>query len=157
MKYTPAQYRDALGISQETLRHWRKVLPIFQNRAGYAPVFSISDLIIGAIIKHLKEKLGINVAHFAPFSMALAETLNGTSWARMQKSSLALNIDERSCVLLSDTSSTTCDTLQIYVPLKPLLAELSAALTKPDDSLQQQIYFPPTSISPSKARQRRKS
>lgn len=156
MKYTPAQFRDAVGISQETLRHWRRVLPVFQDLSGYAPVFSIGDLVTGSVIKCLRTKLGANVGTFANISGALGRALNSSPWVRMQQSVLVLDMEKHSCTLHSTPTKIDNDSLQITIPLQPILAELSAALVQPDND-QRSIYFPPKDVSKPSRRQAGKS
>ena len=44
VRYTPGQLRDAVGISQETYRHWKKALPPLRGGAGHGPRFSVGEL-----------------------------------------------------------------------------------------------------------------
>ena len=157
MKYSPAQFRDAIGVSQETLRHWRKVLPVFQNRSGYAPAFSIGDLVTGAVIKCLRKKLGVNVGALANISNSLGHTLNKFPWMKMRQSLLILDMDNRSCTLQPISTEFENDCLQIVIPLQPILAELSAALLQPAKDQHPPNNFLFTDASGQYSHQARKS
>ncbi|WP_422367432.1 hypothetical protein [Pelagibius sp.] len=157
MKYTPAQFRDAVGVTQETFRHWREVLPVFQNRPGYAPEFSIGDLVTGAVIRQLRTQLGVKVSSLAELSLALGEACGKEPWAIMLERVLILDVSMGVCVLQSDRTVKEGDGLFIVMPLKPILAELSAALTRNGVDPQQPLYLLPTEVSSSGKRKAGKS
>jgi hypothetical protein len=144
VKLTPAQFRDALGISQETLRHWRRSLPIFQGRKGYAPAFTSGDLVVGAVIKLLRERWGLSVTAFAEQSIALGEAVGRTSWPSLAASTLRLSLTSKDCELVPTTSRQAVDKPCLIVPLGPIIEHLTAALL--EDESQSQIYFPPVPI-----------
>ncbi|WP_438727910.1 hypothetical protein ACR9YC_11860 [Parasphingorhabdus sp. DH2-15] len=156
MKYTPAQFRDAVGISQETFRHWRKVIPVFADRNGYRPSFTTSDLILGAVIKTLRTELGIPTAQITDLSVTLSQSWNGKPWALLLQSSLLINVEERSCSLHPSSDFFQSEVLQIVVPLAPILSRLSVALISDVETDQHQIPFPPSAVSTIAQRQAKK-
>src|SRR5580700_47480 len=44
LHFTPGQLRETVGLSVETFRHWKRVLPPFFERAGRTPRYLIGDL-----------------------------------------------------------------------------------------------------------------
>ncbi|RVT81629.1 hypothetical protein DXV76_20310 [Rhodobacteraceae bacterium CCMM004] len=152
MKLTPAQFREALGISQETLRHWRKALPIFQGRKGYGPAFSPTDLIAGAIVKLLRDEWGISVAAFADGSVALRDALNDQPWSRLPESALHLSLTEKSCEMKDANEEAVPATPTLVVPLAPFVEQVTAALLRNEDTDQTPIYFPPVQVGLKAAR-----
>ena len=128
MKLTPAQFRDALGLTQETLRHWRRVLPPFQDLAGYAPVFTTGDLIAGAVIKRLVDTCGISVSKFTEQSIAIATTCNETPWPELSRCVLILSLEDATCVLRAESAKATAASLSISIPLGPILDGLIQAI-----------------------------
>ena len=150
MKLTPAQFRDVLGISQETLRHWRKVLPIFSGRSGYSPVFRPGDLVAGAIVKSLKDRWGISASAFAEQSVAIGRVCNETPWVSLASGALLVSLEDSSCELVKANSSQVADTLSLVVPLAPIISQITDALLQDKDDPQQPIYFAPTAVSPSR-------
>jgi hypothetical protein len=133
MKLTPAQFRDAIGITQETLRHWRRVLPPYQGITGYAPVFTTGDLIAGAVIKTLVDMCGVSVSKFTEQSAAIARTCNETPWAELSQSVLVLSLSDATCVLKKSSTRTTLESLCISVPLGPILDGLTQAIISDAD------------------------
>lgn len=150
MKLTPAQFRDVLGISQETLRHWRKVLPIFTERSGYAPIFRASDLVAGAVIKMLKDCWGISVSAFADQSVAIGQVCNDTPWSTLAVSSLVISLDDKSCELVSADATLAIDQARLIVPLTPVVSEITRRLLQDRNDPQQPIHFPPTEVKPAR-------
>ena len=128
MKLTPAQFRDALGLTQETLRHWRRVLPPFQGVTGYAPVFTTGDLIAGAVIKTLVDTCGISVSKFTKQSISIAATCNETPWAELSKSILILSLEDATCVLTTSSAKAMQLAPNISIPLSPILEGLTQAM-----------------------------
>ena len=146
LKLTPAQFRNCLGITQETLRHWRKVLPIFQGRTGYAPVFTTGDLVAGAIVKVLKDTCGISIKKFGTHSVGLGKICNETSWTVLNNSTLVLRLHEGDSVIISAKQKPINDKLSISVPLAPIMEQLTQALLKDSDHTQHPLYFPPSEV-----------
>lgn len=154
MKLTPAQFRDVLGISQETLRHWRKVLPIFRGRSGYAPIFRPGDLVAGAVIKLLKDQWGISVSAFAEQSVGLGRVCNETPWASLASGTLVISLDDHSCRLIHADSELSISGVQLVVPLADIISQITHGLLQDRDDGQQQMFFSPTEIRSRRLKER---
>jgi len=146
LKLTPAQFRDAIGISQETLRHWRRVLPIFQGRTGYAPVFTTGDLVAGAIIKTLKDAFGISISDFAEHSVAIGTICDETPWTTLSNGVLVLSLSDKSCVLVNCKTGLRVDQLCLSVPLRPIMDDLTQTMLQDNRQTQQKNLFPLTEV-----------
>lgn len=146
MKLTPAQFRDALGISQETLRHWRKSLPVFRGRNGYAPAFTTGDLLVGAVVKLLRDHWGISVAAFAEQSVILGEVLGKAPWPSLSASAIRLSLVDKGCTLVPVASQQAIDAPCLLIPLAPIVEHLTKTLLQERDQSQAPIYFPPVGV-----------
>lgn len=135
-----------MGISQETLRHWRKSLPVFRGRNGYAPAFTTGDLMVGAIIKLLRDHWGISVAAFAEQSITLGEVLSRAPWPSLSVSAVRLSLADKSCSLVPATSQQPVDSPYLIIPLAPIVEHLSATLLQDQDRNQSPVYFPPIEV-----------
>jgi hypothetical protein len=62
MDFTQDQARNLVGVSVETLRHWRKTIPYLSLRAGKAARFSFTDVVGLAVTKELVCTFGIHIA-----------------------------------------------------------------------------------------------
>lgn len=136
MKYTPSQFRDAVGITQETLRHWRRVLPIYSDKVGYSPVFTINDLIVGVIIKRLRDDLGVSVSRLAQVSQQLGITCNRTPWESLECSTLFLDMENQTCTVHSMSSFPRLIGLQVVLPLESVLRQITDTLMQDDENNQ---------------------
>ena len=146
LKLTPAQFRDSIGITQETLRHWRKVLPIFQGRSGYSPIFTTGDLVAGAIVKSLKDTCGISIKMFANHSIEIGKICNETPWTVLSSSTLILNLHDGDCFLISEKHKPEIANLSFAVPLSAIMESLTQGLLLNTDQAQHLLYFPPSEV-----------
>ena len=62
VNYTPGQLRDAVGIGQETYRHWKKALAPLRRDAGHSHCFTAGDLLAAAIVKTFVANYGMRVS-----------------------------------------------------------------------------------------------
>lgn len=147
VKLSPAQFRDTIGISQETLRHWRKSLPVFHGRKGYVPAFTASDLIVGVVIKLLREQWGISVASFAEQSVSLGQVVEKQPWSLLATSVLQLSLVDKNCALVPSTENQAINSPCLLVPLAPIVEQLTAALLHETEREQVPIYFPPMEVA----------
>ncbi|WP_229954281.1 helix-turn-helix domain-containing protein [Parasphingorhabdus litoris] len=146
MKLTPSQFRNALGITQETLRHWRNMLPIFHGRLGYAPVFTPGDLVAGAVIKELRYTYGISIKKFAIPSASLGKVCNETPWNTLSNSTLLLTLADNSCKLVPSHQKSNLDSPCIAIPLSKIMDRLTKSLLLENGQPQHPFYFPLTAV-----------
>ncbi len=147
VEYTLTQFRDIVGLSLETHRHWKRVLPPLTVRQGRAPCFTVGDIIAGAVVRHLTDVGGLKVGHLADISDALFALCNRTPWAALTTSLLVFDCDRRHCQLITSSQSQTADGLVLIVPLQPVLERIRASLLKDiGDERQTSLCFPPLGI-----------
>jgi hypothetical protein len=79
MKYSPAHIKDIGSISQETLRHWRKVLPPLAAKKGRNN-FSLGDILALLVVKDLCSSLKIKVSEIIPIAEKLFDLCNPIKW-----------------------------------------------------------------------------
>lgn len=53
IQFTQDQMRTVTGVSIETVRHWRKIVPYLATKAGKAARFSFADLLGLAVTNEL--------------------------------------------------------------------------------------------------------
>ena len=131
MRYLPAQAKEAIGISEETFRHWRRALPPLSGKRGYGPCFTPGDLLALKVVAKL-HGFGIQVRHLAPHADDKAIVFDGESVE------LVSVLDSRRLAMR------TC----MVVPLRSLIAELRQSLSIEERlPVQSDIVFPPVSVS----------
>ncbi len=152
MKFTPGQVQETLQLSPATFRHWKSALPPLSGRNGYAPCFTLGDLLAMAVIKTLTEDVGIRVGKLNGIAGDLFAQCNRSSWVGMERSVLVIERSRSHVNCISETQSPTLDGAAILLPLRPTIKALQDRLLLDHDEPQQEpLRFPPTAL-PAKAR-----
>jgi hypothetical protein len=156
VQFTPGQLRDTIGLSVETYRHWKRVLPPFVDRKGYAPCFSIGDLLAASILRRLTDSCGVRVGRLTEISTEIIRFCNTTSWARLEGRALVIDLLNGTCRIARDPLDTRNGDIATLCPLGPIMAELRDALLRSQPSANQaHLLFRPTEVR--SASQRRRS
>lgn len=144
MRFVPAQAKEAIGISEETFRHWRQTLAPLKGRRGYGPCFSSGDLLSLKVVAQL-HALGIQVRHVAPHAEALFLSCSQVAWFGLEDK--AIIFDGESFELTSVATDPKWGMRpRIVVPLGPLISELRACLSVEEASPQSNLAFPPLEV-----------
>lgn len=148
MQFTPSQLRDTVGLSIETFRHWKRVLPPFVDRKGQSPCFTVGDLLAAAILHRLTDKYGIRVGHLTDISRKIAGLCNTTPWAGLENKLLIIDLLEGECRIEKDQTVVRAADVVIFCPLTPIMSELQDALLRSHPpSNQDNLFFPPTEVT----------
>jgi len=147
MDFTQEQARNLVGVSVETLRHWRKTIPYLSLRTGKAARFSFTDVVGLAVAKELVNTFGI---HIVTLSMAVdrmfplfAETIpavldNATVIFSSKEAKL---FDARAQTAGLPTQSA------VVIPLAPIVSGIRRQIFPlPAPSQQSALRFPPESV-----------
>jgi hypothetical protein len=157
VQFTPGQLREAVGISVETFRHWKRVLPSFANRKGYVPSFTMGDLLTSRILRQLTEGCGVRVGHLIKVSDEIARVCNTTAWASLEHKVFFIDLVKGTCLLARPKDSVSANELVLICPLRPIVRELREVLLRSyPASHQQSLLFPPLEV-PEQASRRRAS
>ncbi len=148
MKYTPFQIRDMVSITQETLRHWRRVLPPLKEQIGYTPCFTAGDALALKIIKEIVETLQVRVQALQPLANELFNICRGINWPRLEQQYLVICfsnglIETR---YVSEMLREKDNSAMIVISLRPHIEELRVRLTENDGQCQCEIPFPPIGL-----------
>jgi hypothetical protein len=147
VQFTPGQLREIVGISVETYRHWKRVLPPFADRQGYIAGFSIGDLVAARVLRCLTETFGIRAGHLSELSVAIVRLCNAGPWAKMMDRDVVIAPDEQTCRMVRHGTESVRDQPIIICPMLPLMMELGGALKElVPDSEQQQFQFSPVEL-----------
>lgn len=145
LKLTPQQVASVAQLSDQTLRHWRLVLPPLTGLNGYTPCFSPGDALALLVVRHLVKVMGISVSALAPVSSSLFSLCRSTSWPQLADRQLVIHIERGEVVLLN--SEPDIETPAILVPMRPFAEQLQAALADSfpaEDQLS--LQFPATVV-----------
>jgi hypothetical protein len=90
MRFTQAQVRQLVGITEETFRTWRKSLKFLQGRHGHAPNFSSNDVLALAAVAWMVQTLGIKISHLEDVSGSLFTACERANVPEMDSSYLII-------------------------------------------------------------------
>lgn len=155
VQFTPGQLREAIGISVETFRHWKRVLPSFANRKRYVPSFTTGDLLTGRVLRQLTEGCGVRVGHLIKVSGEIARVCDTTAWTSLEQNVLYIDLERGVCRLARPKDDVSADEVILRCPLGPIVRELREMLQRSHPaSVQQSLLFPPLEVPEQVSRRR---
>ena len=113
-----------VGISRDTLRHWRKVLSPLTDRNGYRPCFTLGDALALKVIKVITEDFGVAVGAMFNIAPALFTLCGTKGWALMENVWLAVNPQTGLLRTVEDLKRLEIDDAALLIPMGRLMAEL---------------------------------
>jgi hypothetical protein len=158
VQYTVRQMHEIVGLSKETYRHWKRVLPPLGQVGGRAGCFTVGDLVAASILHRMTEVAGVRVGHLGDLAVAVFNLCNTTPWAALEGSALTIDLDLRQCQIESNLTPSSLSDFVLVCRLDPVLEELRRALLRTQgDSPQSELRFPPTALSASPDKRRREA
>lgn len=143
VNFTPGQLRDAVGLGQETYRHWKKALAPLRREAGHSPCFTAGDLLATAIVKILVTEYGMRVSALSALADGVFGQCNSRSWPMLERSMIVLDIAGERVSIQSEGSGLALDGPAMVVPLATLIESLRHTLLAGGDDGQEMLRFPP--------------
>ena len=128
MQYTQGQLRQAVGLTVETYRHWKRVLPPFSSRNGHSAKFLAGDLLAVAILKRLTDVCSIKVGNLSGISDELVYLCNTTPWYELERLVLHVDLKNNACRTAPLIDKTRAPDVYIVVPLAAVVFELRTEL-----------------------------
>jgi len=150
IRYTPGQFRDALGLSKETFRYWKRDLPALAAVASHSPCFGPADLLATAIVKSVCDTAGVPVSRVAPLAQNLFSLCKESPWPQLERKSIALYFDSGRVQISGNGEGLSEDEPVFLMPLKPVIERLRARLLEADRQHQPSLAFPPISVGTSR-------
>lgn len=150
LKLTPQQVSEVAQLPDQTLRHWRKVLPPLAGLNGYAPCFSPGDALALLVIRHLVKAMGISVGTLAPASTDLFTLCRSTSWPLLTDRLLVVDVHSGSVRVLDRDASFV--TPMVVIPMRAFAEQLQSTWASSFPSNDQLSLQFPLSIDTPPAR-----
>jgi hypothetical protein len=156
VQFSQGQLRETLGISVETFRHWKRVLPPFAERKRYTPRFTVGDLLAAGVLHRLTDECGIRPSFLPEISKGIVDLCNASTWAALVGKSLVIEVSQRTCRLQENGRVFGASDVVIVCPLSPVLDVVRNGLARIHPTVaQHELLFPTASISQARARRRR--
>jgi len=147
VQYSQQQLRETVGLSLDTYRHWKSVLPPLAMKRGRAACFSVGDLIAATVLNRLTEAAGVRIGHLSDVSAAIFTICNTSSWAALVDTTLAIDLEQRTCSAEKMPKPHSNANLILFCRLDPVLAQLRDALLRgQSDPTQAELLLPPVRV-----------
>jgi hypothetical protein len=152
MQFNQAQLRSTIGISVETFRHWKRVLPPFSGRKKY----SLGDLLAAGVLHRLTDRCGVRAGYLPEISKAIIEVCNADAWAALQGKALVIDIQKKTCALIKSARALPFQDVVVVCPLESIIAQIQEEQSRKEAAVvQHHLRFPPIAISDARAQRRR--
>ncbi len=147
IRYTPGQFRDALGLTKETFRYWKRDLPALAAGAGHSPCFGPAELVATAIAKRAIDLGGTSIGRLAPLAPRLFALCEQKAWPQLERLSAVLFLKSGDASFIEQGSPFPGNEPAIIVPMEPVIRELRERLLAADVEVQTSLAFPPVAVS----------
>ena len=149
IQFTQDQMRTVTGVSIETVRHWRKIVPYLATKAGKAARFSFADLLGLAVTNELVGSLGVHIGSVSAGVDKLFELLTAANAPALEGAIAYITSTSASLQESSSWNTTTRALKQpaLVIPLDPLIAQLQQhMLPMMPAPTQTALPFPPEAV-----------
>lgn len=131
MQYTPGQLRDAVGLSKEAFRHWKRVLPAFPDGKSHGPSFSPGDVLASAVLHQLTQSCGVRIGQLKGVSTKIFDVCNKTPWDTLADCVLVVDLATQGCSTVPKTDQFARNNAVVVCPMAPVIALLREHLLRP--------------------------
>lgn len=150
-QYAPRQLREITEISQETYRHWRRVLPPLSKVRGQGACYAPGDLVAVSVVRVLVSEVEMRVRGIAPMANDLFEVCRNTPWPTLERGRIDFDMQGGNITFALGSAPPPSGVLCISVPLRPITKHIQARFVdaRPTDQ-QGTLRFPPTPLQASR-------
>ncbi|MBC8726563.1 hypothetical protein F6X37_35195 [Paraburkholderia sp. 31.1] len=154
MKLSPHQVRAVVGLSEQTLRYWKKAFPTLSGRRGYGPCYTFGEVLALMVVRKLVEQLGTDVAKLCPLVEQLFRVCDASVALLTYKEAVAvLDLETMTVALSSVATPASSSGMLLTVPLYALARDLQLQILASlggDELVQMDLAFGPTPITTAK-------
>ena len=139
MRYDTSQVLTLIGITKETLRHWKRVLPPIFGRDGRSDGYTFQEVLALSIIARAVQDLAVPISRFT----LTAESLFNEIAAQIQPSGkpLVLCITRNEMVFTEHDQVPNAETIAI-VRVEPIANKLRRAVSEEPIETEAQLDLP---------------
>jgi hypothetical protein len=151
MQLTPGQLRDVVGISQETLRHWRATLEPLKSTRGHGPSFKPAQVLGAAVIKAIVEECGVSVRSLKSAAPVLFDVCAHPNWEVLSRGRIALQLSSGSAEFLDEGQLPPSAPTLILIAMAPIVRRLRQALFDVPSEEQAKLHLSPMNVGKNSA------
>lgn len=156
MQFSQGQLREVLGISVETFRHWKRVLPPFAHRKPYTPGYSMGDVLAAGVLHRLTDRCGVRAGHLAEISKTVVNICNTDAWASLESRALVIDVQGNNCRLVRNPNKVDARDVVIVCPLHQIMQVIQSGLARSQPiPVQRHFPFPPMAVGEARNQRRR--
>lgn len=144
--YSLKQALEFTGLSSQTLRHWREVLPPLQGRKAHRSGFSARDLLAILVVKSWIDEVGGQVSHIHDYAKGLFDLCGKEAWPKLEQSLLVHDLRTKDWRLAGLGEPLQWAQGALILPVGALAAQLRQQLTGEDPTRQHALDFPLMSV-----------
>lgn len=148
MRYSQSQIRSLFGLSAETFRYWKSVLPPLRSKAGKAPAFRVGDALALAVINSLVRDCKIDVGMLAPLADELFKACERPVLYSTHPSYMTINLRTQKIETGVDLSTASIDSCVSLIPMDLLWEEVKTGLIDEITGAQGELPLPLSVIAP---------
>jgi hypothetical protein len=145
VKFVPGQLKNILDLTEETFRHWRKVLPALSHRKGKTAKFSVADVMALKLIQQLSQDVGIKIGRLAPISTSIFEICSNTPYIKLQRGCIAIDMESNTAKFYDKNDVQLDGQLLLIIDCAPLTQSIQDHFFESVEE-QQQLPFPPARV-----------
>jgi hypothetical protein len=147
IEFTQEQARAITGVSPETLRHWRKIVPYLAMKTGKAARFTFSDLIGLAMTQQLVEAFGVGVGSLRLGIDTLFRVLAEARPLALANTVVVIDAQGASVRRSDEVSKAEFSGPVLLIPCDPVIERLRRyILSGLTADLQMSLSFPPQAV-----------
>jgi hypothetical protein len=140
MRFDTAQALKLAGITKETLRHWKRVLPPIYGRDGRSEGYAFHEVVALAVLARAVGELQVPISRFTSKAVQLFSELNAQ--IQLNDESLILCITRQDIVLVVFDRLPEGEAAMAIVRVAPVLQEIRRAIGAAPLPINAQLDLP---------------
>ena len=140
VEFTPGQLRGLAGLSKETFRHWKRVLPALSTGRKHAPCFSAGDVLATTVLHRITESCGARIGHLRGVASGIFDICNRTPWDVLAKRILVVDLSVDRCMTVAESKDIPVYDAVVICSLESRIKVLESRLLRSSPS---SVHEPP--------------
>lgn len=147
MEFTQDQARRLVGVSVETLRHWRKTIPYLSLRTGKAARFTFTEVVGLAVTNELVNTFGVHIVTLSAAVNKIFPLFADAIPAVLDYATVVLSANDARLFDTRSQSTSFPAQSAVVIPLAPIVAGIRQQIFPLAAAPQQSaLRFPPESV-----------
>lgn len=147
VKLTPLQLRETVGLTQETLRYWRRELTPLHGRRGASPLYTPGEALALRVVRELVDT-GFKIQAIRSMADAMFDICRGGNWGALEGCCMVLRPTLGTVTLEHYPLRIEADRSSIFVvPLASHIDAVRLRLLDTDSHPQGELRFPPLGLT----------